>query len=203
MQHYRMEPTYKKSVVENTVFKKELDDGNALWANLEVGWRWGSWLVSVPETEEEILEFANARFGDQGDDPYYPNIQSVYDDYVSDDATLMQQQIIELTESFRPDVSEAATFHEIDDYDAEMIETWDGCWEDWTIRQKFAEGTDGYLDEDELQAYLENVQEAWEEDGYESLENLDFIDVGCEFEIHCPVTLKPCDANGQVPGEEE
>ena len=211
MQFYKMEPTYKKSVIENTTFKKDVDGGhqsdggNTLWATLEVGWRWGSWLVSVPETEQEIMDFANNKMGalTEGDDRYYKSISEVYNDYCGGDATLLQQQVIELQAAFLPDVSEACNFHEVDDYDAEMIETWDGCWEDWSIRQFCQPDADGYLDEDELQAYLENVQEAWESDGYESVENLDFLDVGCEFEIQSAITLKPCDANGQVPGEED
>ncbi len=211
MQYYKMEPTYKKSVVENTTFMKAIDGGhkveggNTLWATLEVGWRWGSWVVSVPESEEEIMDFANNKVGSltEGDSRYYKTIREVYDDYVSGDATLLQQQIIDLQSAFLPDVSEACTFHEVDDYDAEMEETWDGCWEDWTINQFCQPDADGYLDEEELQAYLENVEEAWQEDAWSALENLDFLEEGSEFEIHSAITLKPCDENGRVAGEEE
>ena len=211
MKYFVMEPTYKKSIAEETVFKKDIDGGwqsdsqykNSLWATLEVGWRWGSWLVTIPETEEEIMTFANRRFGgDAQEEPYYKNIQDVYDDYCGGDCEESDEQIIELIDVFTPDTSEACTFHEVSDYDAEMIETWDGCWEDWSIRQFAADDADGYLDEDEMNAYLENVEEAWDEDGYESVENLDFLDVGCEFYINCPITLKPCDENGKVFDEE-
>lgn len=204
MKYFVMEPTYKKSIQEETVFKKEVD-GNTFWATLDVGWRWGSWLVRVPETEEEILSFANERFGDHygaHSELYYPTIQSVYEDYVSGDCEESDEQIIELIDLFTPDTSEACTFHEVSDYDNDMIETWDGCWEDWSIRQKLSEDDDGYLDEDELDIMLEEIEEGWNEDGYESIEQMDFEDVGCEFYINCPVTLKPCDENGKVFDEE-
>jgi hypothetical protein len=57
MKHYRIEPTYKKSVLEFDIFKRHDEDGNLIFLRKELGWRWGSFLVRVPETEEEALEW--------------------------------------------------------------------------------------------------------------------------------------------------
>ena len=57
MKHYRMEPTYKKSVVENTTYSK-----GGVIATYEEGYRWGQFVIHIPETEEEFEAWAN-RFG--------------------------------------------------------------------------------------------------------------------------------------------
>ena len=204
MKYLRMEPAYKKSVIEDTYFQYDIngghrDGGNTVWVTMETGWRWGTWLVSVPETEEEIIEFANSKIGgDANGDPYYKNLQEVYDDYCCDESEESDEQVIELIDNFTPSTSESCDFHEIEDYDAEMLETWDGCWCDFSVRQGCSEGDDEHLSEEELEAFRENVEEAWNEDGYEGIENLDFMETGCEINIHCPVTLTPCDENGNV-----
>lgn len=204
MKYLRMEPARKKSVIEDTVFQYDIngghrDGGNTVWVTMETGWRWGTWLVSVPETEEEIIEFANFKIdGDAKGDPYYKNLQEVYDDYCCDESEESDEQVIELIDNFTPSTSESCDFHEIADYDAEMLETWDGCWVDFSVRQFRNEGDDGYLSEEELEAFRENVEEAWDENGYEGIENLDFIENGSDTNIHCPITLTPCDENGNV-----
>ncbi len=55
MKHYLMEPKYKKSVAEYDVFQKEIDGVTYRVVKEEV-YRWGSWIVNVPSTDEEIKE---------------------------------------------------------------------------------------------------------------------------------------------------
>ena len=48
MKYYRMEPTMKKSVIEYDTFSRIDENGKRILLHREVGWRWGSWLISVP-----------------------------------------------------------------------------------------------------------------------------------------------------------
>ena len=59
MKYYRIEPTHKKSVIENTIFRRKDENGNYIFLKRELGWRWGSFLFSVPETEDEINNYIN------------------------------------------------------------------------------------------------------------------------------------------------
>lgn len=177
MKTYRVEPTYKKSVIEYNVWKKELEDGTVVHATMELGWRWGDFDVFEPETEEEILEWANDRVGQD----YYKTVQEVLDDYGHDSVEQME---------FIPDPSEDCSFHEMSDYSFEMNSTWDGCWEDWTV-QAFGENRDDH-DVDELR---EQVEEGWYEDSWDYMQMAGWEEVDCYYEIHCPVTVTPTEDN--------
>ena len=59
MKYYKLEPSVKKSVIEWHSFKRKDADGNTIFLRKELGWRYGSWLISVPETDEEIKEYSN------------------------------------------------------------------------------------------------------------------------------------------------
>ena len=58
MKYFKIEPTYKKSVVEFTYFRRPLeeltnndeDKGKFAFLHNELGWRWGSFMISVPDT---------------------------------------------------------------------------------------------------------------------------------------------------------
>ena len=56
MKHYLLEPEYKKSVAEYDVFEKTIDGHTYRVVHEEV-FRSGSWVIHVPETEEEINEW--------------------------------------------------------------------------------------------------------------------------------------------------
>ena len=56
MKYYRLEPSVKKSIIEWHTFKRKDADGNTIFLRKELGWRYGAWLISVPETDEEIKE---------------------------------------------------------------------------------------------------------------------------------------------------
>ena len=50
MTRVKLEPTYKKSVVEIEFFK----DDNNTWVHVETGWRWGVFYANL--TDDEMTE---------------------------------------------------------------------------------------------------------------------------------------------------
>jgi len=196
MKYFLLEPTYKKSTVEKTFFRRELEpltgnpDDAGKWAYVtkELGWRWGSFLISVPETEEEVLEFVKSSGYDdvlswaidhgesitQGDEEVLPPNFSLYNYLVpSEDA-----EYVDVTEDYP---------------EAEMYECWDGCWEDWEVSST---GTTPDVD-------IEEIEEAFSEDYEEGVEELGWTFVDMAFELHCNPKITPCDENGQVFETEE
>lgn len=175
MKYFLLEPTYKKSVVEYTTFVKKTEDAT-IRATREEGYRWGSWIIKVPETVEDAAEWCedmNCSFED---------------DFENDLAALI--------ESATPDVEN--DFHEVDDYNNEFVELFDGCWGDWTIHIT-GEGKDNY-DQEEIQ---EEVETAWEEEWNSGVENAGYEEQGCWCEIQVQPKLTPCDENGNVEEQEE
>jgi len=196
MKYFLLEPTYKKSTVEKTFFRRELepltgnpeDAGKWAYVTKELGWRWGSFLISVPETEEEVLEFVKSSGYDdvlswaidhgesitQGDEEVLPPNFSLYNYLVpSEDA-----EYVDVTEDYP---------------EAEMYECWDGCWEDWEVSST---GTTPDVD-------IEEIEEAFNEDYEEGVEELGWTFVDSAFELHCNPKITPCDENGQVFETEE
>lgn len=196
MKYYRVEPTYKKSFIETTLFKKTNEDSNVIYLRKEIGWRWGSFLFSVPETEEECqkyiedlgydntldwaVDFGHTFTGDDGEE------------HLPEDVTL--QELIE--GDCLPDESE--TFVDItEDYqNAELIDFWDGCWEDWTVNSYNVT-----IDDDERETIIEEVEAAYEENNEEGVEELGWEYVDTYFELHCNPKITPCDENGNVEEE--
>ena len=198
MKHFRIEPTYKKSVIERTMFKRPLsdltDEGKEnQWAYLEkeLGWRWGSFMISVPDTQEEMDEYLKeAEYdnlfdfaSDHGCTYYEDDVEKLPEDFSILDVLLpsTNDDWVDLTEDYP---------------DAEMIECWDGCWEDWTIRT----GGPKLSDTDEM---MEEIEEAYSEEYEEGVEELGWTFVDNFFEIHCKVTVTPCDETGNVFEEEK
>jgi len=196
MKYFLLEPTYKKSTIEKTFFRRELepltgnpeDAGKWAYVTKELGWRWGSFLISVPETEEEVLEFVKSSGYDdvlswaidhgesitQGDEEVLPPNFSLYNYLVpSEDA-----EYVDVTEDYP---------------EAEMYECWDGCWEDWEVSST---GTTPDVD-------IEEIEEAFSEDYEEGVEELGWTFVDMAFELHCNPKITPCDENGQVFETEE
>ena len=174
MKRYKIEPTYKKSVIEYNSYRKELEDGTILHATMELGWRWGEFEILVPETEAEVLEWAQDKMG--VDDTYFSSVTEVFEDYGEENYEGMKQHFLPAAEE---------EFHELDDYVYEMNSTWDGCWEDWTV-QAFGEHNDKY-DVDELR---EQVEEGWGEESWDYMEKEGWEELDCYFEIHCPLTIE-------------
>ena len=77
-----------------------------------------------------------------------------------------------------------------------MIDCWDGCWEDWDI----VTGGPKLSDVDEM---MEEIEEAYNEEYEEGVEALGWQFMDNSFEIHCNVTVTPCNEYGEVDEEEE
>lgn len=194
MKHFRIEPTYKKSVIELSTFRRPLeeltgndeDKGKFAYLRKELGWRWGSFMISVPDTEEEIKEFLEERGS-------YESVAEYLADYYGDEDIIVESTTLQ--EYLLP--SEDDDFVDLtEDYDAEMLDCWDGCWEDWDII------TNGpkLADVDEM---IEEIEEAYSEEYEEGVEALGWTYIDNFFEIHCNVTVTPCNEHGEVEEQEE
>ena len=194
MKHFRIEPTYKKSLIELSTFRRPLeeltgndeDKGKFAYLRKELGWRWGSFRIDVPETEEEIKEFLEERGG-------YDSVAHYLADYHGEEDIIVESTTLQ--EYLLP--SEDDEFVDLtEDYDAEMLDCWDGCWEDWDITTNGPEleDTDDMIEEIE-EAYSEEYEEGVEALGWQFLDNF--------YEIHCNVTVTPCDEYGEVEEQEE
>mgnify|MGYP000421383249 CR=1 FL=1 len=143
MKYFKIEPTYKKSLVEHYVFRRPLSDltddgpeGNIATLTKEIGWRWGDFIATVPETEDEITEWLSYR-----DDGAYSNFYDLAIDYGLTETDENGEEVLPPSKSIQemieglllPDLDD--DFVQItEDYpEAEMQSTWDGCWEDWTL----------------------------------------------------------------------
>ena len=180
MKHYRVEPSYKKSVIEWTIFKRKDEEGNDIFLRKELGWRWGSWLFSIPETDEEKLEFAKEKGFD--------TVESLMEDwygYGPEDGMTLEDVLLPSENDDFVDLTE--------DYEhAEMLETWDGCWEFWS--------TDSYrteIDEEQSETWCEEAEAAYEEEYEEGVEALGWEFVDTSFEMHCKPVITECGEHGQ------
>ena len=194
MKHYIIEPTYKKSLVEKTIFRRTNEEGKLIFLEKELGWRWGSFMISVPETEEEALEFIKSE-GYEGDNAvmdwaldYGHTIWDGDKEFLDPDTTVLEmvqsQMMPEETDDF-VDITE--------DYGhAEMLDCWDGCWEFWSARSYQAE-----LTEEEKDAFVEEAEEAYAEEYEEGVEELGWEFTETYFELHCSPKITECDATGQ------
>ena len=194
MKHFRIEPTYKKSVIELSTFRRPLeeltgndeDKGKFAYLRKELGWRWGSFMISVPYTEEEIAEFLEERGSYESVAEYLADYHGEEDIIV--ESTTLQEYLLPSVDDDFVDLTE--------DYDAEMLDCWDGCWEDWGITVP----GDELDDTDDL---IEEIEEAYSEDYEEGVEALGWQFIDNFFEIHCNVTVTPCDQFGEVEEQEE
>lgn len=179
MKYYVLEPTHKKSVFEYQQFRKTISQNGeklVVVATLETCWRWGSWLITVPETDEELDEYCKLNDVSIED---WPN---GYDD---------------LREQLTPNPLDE--YHDLDDYDAEMIETWDGVSEDWSINtlgnSDIESALTAVLD---TELILDEITETWYENYIEGLEELGFEESGFSTEIGTTITLKNCTSDGTL-----
>lgn len=192
MKHYLVEPTWKKSVVEYEIFKRKDEDGNTIFLRKELGWRWGSFMVSVPETEEEALEWVKNQgyetLKDWAGDYGHLEYDDETGEYIEDPETSYLEMIV--GQSLPNETDEFVDITE--DYDMEMIECWDGCWEDWDVYCYQTE-----IDELQKEEWLEEAIAAWEEDYQEGVEELGWEYVDNMFEMQCSPKITPCTENGK------
>jgi len=211
MKYYRLEPTYKKSLVEFYTFTRPLSDlkedhglheDAKAYLVKEIGWRWGDFTVEVPETDEEIAEWLE--FKDEGQYETFYDLAVDYgltetDEETGEEVLPSDRSVVELIEGMLlPDLDDDYIMISEDYPDAQMNSTWDGCWEDWSIRTGWTEDAPVLDDVDEL---IEEVDEAYAEEYEDGVETLGWTFQTCEYEMHCKPMITPIDENGEEIGE--
>jgi hypothetical protein len=206
MKYFKLEPTYKKSLVEFYTFSRPLSDlmegaekDAKAFLVKEIGWRWGDFTIEVPETDDEIAEWLE--YKDEGN---YDNFYDLAVDYGLTELTEEGEDILpadktvsELIEQLLlPDLDDDCILISEDFPDAQMNSTWDGCWEDWSVRTSY-----GAPDFDEEEFDFEEVEEAYCEEYEEGVESLGWTFDDCEYEMHCNPMITPIDENGEDIGE--
>lgn len=197
MKYYIVEPSYKKSFVEYTAFRKVSEDGERMHLTKELGWRWGSFMLSVPETEEE----AHAYIKEQG----YDNVLDWAVDFGHTITNEENEEVLPQDVTVIEMVQQQALPSESDDFvditedypGAEFIDAWDGCWEWWNVNS-YPE-----IDDAEKDTIIEQVEEAYGEEYEEGVENLGWEFVDTYYEIHSKPTITECDENGNKVEEDE
>tara|TARA_B110000858_G_scaffold3097_1_gene3578 strand:- start:6416 stop:7018 length:603 start_codon:yes stop_codon:yes gene_type:complete len=189
MKYFLIEPTYKKSVVEYNSFVKVIN-GVQTFATLEEGYRWGSWMFSVPETDAEIKEFINSKEDVNSLQEYLDWFHGVSEEEFN------EMDTIDLAEYMLPDPEDDTCLLTEDYEDAEMIDMWDGCWSYWNVKQHGE--SDNHLSEEEREKLAEAVEELYNEDYTESLEAEDWEHCDFYTEIHCNIKIAPCNSNGKT-----
>ena len=177
MKYYLLEPKSKKSIVDYQTFSKVVD-GNKIYAVREEGYRGGSFVIHVPETDSEI----DLRLADM--DMTREDVISYY-----------EEDINSIGEKFfMPDPDD--DYHELNDYDFDLIETYDGCWAEWRIVASL-----DVMSEEKQDDLLMSVEQLWEEDYDSALVDDGWSDDGTSTEIQCEISLKECDERGFVLAE--
>jgi len=192
MKHFLLEPTYKKSLVEFTLFKRKDENDNTIFLRKELGWRWGSFRFSVPETEEEALEYIKSK-GYDGENAIFEWAEdyghTIWDGEEDKEYLDPNTSLVEMVKSqLLP--SEADDFVDItEDYeDAEMIECDDGCWEFWRVSSYQTE-----ISEEDQESIVAEIEEVYSEEYEEGVENLGWEYVSTYFELHCNPKITECD----------
>jgi hypothetical protein len=188
MKHYRVEPTYKKSVVEYDTFSRIDENGKKIFLQREVGWRWGSWLISVPETQEEIDEYLKSK----GFDTIEDFAQDCGRTYIDEDGNEVMEVGFTLKDFLLPDEDDDQIDMSEDYPDAELIETWDGCWEFWSVSSFQAE-----ISEEQNELWSEEAEEAYNEDYEAGLEAIGWKPMFGGFQLQCCPSIVECDENGE------
>jgi hypothetical protein len=168
MKDYLVRNKYKKSVDETEIIVGEVE-GVEVSIRYTTNWRSGEFLVSMPETPEEIAEVVK----DYG----YESEQAMLDDY---DA----ESIVDI---LMPDEDEDLV--EMCDFkDWELLSTWDGCAEDYEIIDIDTE------DEEQYARIEDRLTEVLDEEGLWGLfDSLDFTSEDCIYEIHNGIVIEEYD----------
>ena len=174
MKHYLIKPQTKKSIVEREFFQRTREDGGVEMLEMETGWRWGSFLIRVPETDAEIRDLLDERGAE--------TLAEFLEDHGAD---TLEQVLL-------PDPDDDVILL-TEDYYADVLETDDGC---WVVFNVYGKG----LDEEQCEALSEEASEAYE-NWYEGLENLGWQQGDVYYELHGEFELKDCDENGNPLGE--
>ena len=143
-------------------------------------------MISVPDTDEEIKEFLEERGGYESVAEYLADYHGEEDIIV--ESTTLQEYLLPSEDDDFVDLTE--------DYDAEMLDCWDGCWEDWGI-------TVPGDDLENTEEMIEEIEEAYSEEYEEGVEALGWQFIDTFFEIQSSVTVTQCNRYGQVEVTDE
>jgi hypothetical protein len=166
MKRYVITPRHKKSTIELQYWKKDID-GVPVTVTYEECWRWGSFILDVPETQEEVDQWLEDEVG-------YNTIGECFEDYGVESIEeillpSLDEDIVLLTEDY-------GTYFE-------LVETWDGCGSDFR-----AYSPD--LSAERLEEIEEEFAEGWCEGHYEWAEGEGWVEQGCDYEIHSGFEMK-------------
>ena len=188
MKYFKMEPSYKKSVVENTIFTRLDEEGNTITLTKEVGWRGASWLISVPETQEEIDAWVESRG--------YETLAQLAEDFghafADKDGNVVIDEDFTLEDILIPSLDDDNINISEDYPDADFLESWDGCWESWDVNSYQTD-----IDEDALDAFTQAAQSAYEENYEDGVEALGWEYIDNEFLLTCSPIITACNEYGE------
>ena len=166
MKHYLIEPTYKKSVVEIERFVNE-ETGELLV--VETGWRWGQFMINVPETDEEIQMYLEQN------------------GYNSLDECLADNRAKTLEEVALPEEGDVEV--NLTNYDYELLYTDDGCWTDVNV---FNANLSEEVDEEKV----EELRDIYFNEMYTGLEERNYLIDETYYIIDSEIKVTPCDEHG-------
>lgn len=145
MKTYEVVPAFKKSLIETRFWRKPKDEGN-IFAEHETGWRSGTFIISVPETDEEIKQWLDDRDMTEEDLEYVSFLPTEDDEQV-----------------------------DLSDYDFEINDTWDGNWEEWRLscypENILTDDELSVMSEEVEEKWREDWEEALINDGWEELDS--------------------------------
>ena len=179
MKFYLVEPTQKKCIAEYTTFTKVID-GNKIYAVREEIYRGGAYIIHVPESSKEIADRLEEM------DLTLDDAKNIYGDSDGN---------FDLNEIFLPNADEE--YHEINDFDNEMIHLNDGCSSEWKIVASV-----DVMSEERQDDLLLEVEKLWEEDFESALVEEGWSEGDTTTEIHCSLLIRECDDRGYVEDDE-
>ena len=175
MKYFRIEPEFKKAVTDTETWKKEIEGETAYLTKSET-YRWGAFLVRVPETDEEIKECLEDK------------------DMTMEDVKNFYGEDFDLNELWLPDPTDE--WYEMSDYQADMLEMWDGCATDWDIIV-----SKDVLDEEAKEEMLDHLMVVYDEEFDFGIVEEGWQEVDCVQEIHTTLSIVECEEDG-TPLEE-
>ena len=170
MKRYVVTPQNKKSVIELQTFTKEIK-GHKVTMVYEECWRWGSFILDVPETEAEVNEWLKEEVN-------YDTLAECLEDYGVE--TIEEILLPDPTEDVLMITEDYGTYFE-------LVETWDGCASDF---RAYCHGSEDALSEEELEQIAEEFSEGWYEDYIEWAEANGWVEDYCDYEIHGGFEIK-------------
>lgn len=172
MRYYLIDPQEEKSIVKREFFSYYNDEKSKEYVlEIKTGWRWGSFMISIPETQEEIKNFLEKSNADSRTK------------FIKSAGTLTLEQALLPHKNYD-------TIPLTKKYNAKVQEIDDFCWIDFYIQE-------GHLSSDEQTDIIKEVQSAYEKNGYTALADLGWYRENEDFELIGAHTTTECDVNGK------